>query len=102
MGVICAYSEPHVVFEKVDYDDMEWMCFTLNMVILHLNGLPRWLRGKESACNVGDLDSIPGSGRPPGKGNGHPLPYSCQGNPMDRQEPGRPQSTAVTKKSALT
>ena len=27
---------------------------------------------------------IPGSGRYPGEGNGHPLQYSCLGNPMDR------------------
>jgi len=40
--------------------------------------------GKESACNAGDLGSIPGSGRPPGKGNGSSLQYSCLGNPMDR------------------
>ena len=32
--------------------------------------------GKESACNAGDLDSIPGSGRSPGKGIGYPLQYS--------------------------
>ena len=47
-------------------------------------GLPKWLSGKESACQVGDTDSIPGSGRFPGEGNGNPLQYSCQGNPMDR------------------
>ena len=29
--------------------------------------------GKESTCNAGDLDSIPGSGRSPGEGNGNPL-----------------------------
>ena len=29
--------------------------------------------GKESACNVGDLGSIPGSERSPGEGNGNPL-----------------------------
>ena len=29
--------------------------------------------GKESACNVGDPHSIPGSGRPPGEGMGYPL-----------------------------
>ena len=40
--------------------------------------------GKESACNVGDLRSIPGSGRSPGEGNGNPLQYSCLENPMDR------------------
>ena len=32
----------------------------------------------------GDLDSIPGSGRSPGEGNGNPLQYSCLENPMDR------------------
>ena len=40
--------------------------------------------GKESACHVGDLDSIPGSGRVPGEGNGYPLQYSCLENSMDR------------------
>ena len=29
---------------------------------------------KESACSVGDLGSIPGSGRSPGEGNGYPTP----------------------------
>ena len=39
---------------------------------------------QESACNAGDLGSIPGSGRSPGEGNGNPLQYSCLENPMDR------------------
>ena len=39
---------------------------------------------KASACNVGDLGSIPGSGSSPGEGNGNPLQYSCLENPMDR------------------
>ena len=50
-------------------------------------GLPRWLSGKESACNTGDTgdaDSIPGSGRSPGQGNGNPLQYSWLENPTDR------------------
>ena len=38
---------------------------------------------KASACNVGDLGSIPGLGRSPGEGNGNPLQYSCLENPMD-------------------
>ena len=38
---------------------------------------------KASACNVGDLGSIPGLGRPPGEGNGNPLQYSCLENPID-------------------
>ena len=35
-------------------------------------GLPWWLRGKESACNVGDLDLIPVMGRYPEGGHGKP------------------------------
>ena len=33
---------------------------------------------------AGDVGSVPGLGRSPGKGNGNPLQYSCQDNPMDR------------------
>ena len=40
--------------------------------------------GKESACNVGNLDLIPELDRSPGEGNGNPLQYSCLGNPTDR------------------
>ena len=36
-------------------------------------GLPRWLRGKESACNAENADLIPGSGRSPGEGNDNSL-----------------------------
>jgi len=39
--------------------------------------------GKESACNVGDLDSIPGLGRSPGEGKGYPLQYSGLENSTD-------------------
>ena len=39
---------------------------------------------KESACNAGDLGSIPGSGRSPGEGNDNSLEYSYLENPMDR------------------
>ena len=35
-------------------------------------------------ASVGDVGSIPGSGRSPGEGNGNPLQCSCLGNPMDR------------------
>ena len=47
--------------------------------------------GKESACNVGDPRSIPGSGRSPGEGNGNLLQYCCLENSMDRG-PGGLQS----------
>ena len=49
---------------------------------LVLVAFPGALDGKESACKVGDLDSVFGLGRSPGVGN--PLQYSCLGNPMDR------------------
>ena len=61
----------------------------------HLSLLPTWLCGsprpvmgfpggsnsKESACNAGDLDSIPRLGRSPGGGHGNPLQCSCLENP---------------------
>ena len=40
--------------------------------------------GKESACNAGDLGSIPGLGRSPREGNDNPLQYTCLENPMGR------------------
>ena len=36
---------------------------------------------KDPAATAGDLGSVSGSGRPPGKGNGNPLQYSCLENP---------------------
>ena len=39
---------------------------------------------KKLPANAGDPDSIPGSGRFPGEGNGSPLQYSCLENSMDR------------------
>ena len=47
--------------------------------------MARRLDGKESACNAGDLGSIPRSGISPGEGNSNPLLYSCLENPMDRR-----------------
>ena len=39
---------------------------------------------QETTCNLGDVGSIPGSGRFPGEGNGYSLQYSCLENSMDR------------------
>ena len=41
--------------------------------------------GKASACKAGDLGSIPGSGKSPGKVNGNLPQYSCLKNPMDSE-----------------
>ena len=56
------------------------------------SGFPGDSGGKESVCNAGDPDLIPGLGRSPGEGNGNPLQYSCLEssfcNPMDCNPPG--------------
>ena len=46
--------------------------------------IPGGSDGKASACNAGDLGSIPGLGRSPGAGNGNPLQHSYLENPTDR------------------
>ena len=51
----------------------------------HTEGFPCGSAGKESACNAGDLDSVPGLGRSPGEGRGYPLQYSGLGIPWTVQ-----------------
>ena len=46
-------------------------------------GFPCGSAGKESPCNAGDLDLIPGLGRSPGEWNGYPLQHSGLENPRD-------------------
>ena len=50
---------------------------------LKLKGFPGGSEGKASACNAGDLSSIPRSGKSPGEGNGNQLQYSCLENSTD-------------------
>ena len=54
-------------------------------------GFPHSSVGRASACNAGDLGSIPRWKISPGEGNGYPLQYSCLENPMER---GAWQATA--------
>ena len=67
--------------------------------------LPWWLRegggkgGKESACNAGDLGSIPELGRSPGGGHGNPLQYSCLENPQGQRREDRGYSPWGGKES---
>jgi len=63
-------------------------------------GLPKWLGGKESTCQAGDTDSIPGSERAPGDGNSNPLQYFHLRNPTHK---GAWQATfrGVTKRHDL-
>ena len=57
------------------------------LVSFHMNKavirLPCGSDGKESAYNMGDPGSIPGSGRSSGEGNGNPHQYSCLENSVD-------------------
>ena len=57
--------------------------FMFLTILVDIEDFPSGLDGKATAYNVGDLGSIPGSGRSPGEGNGTPLQYSCLENPMD-------------------
>ena len=54
-------------------------------------GLPWGLSGRNPPAKAGDMGLIPGSGRSPGDGNGHPLQYSSWRIPWT-EEPGGLQS----------
>ena len=47
-------------------------------------GLARWRGGKDLPASAGVAGLIPGLGKSPGRGNGNPLQYSYQKNPMVR------------------
>ena len=64
-------------------------------------GFPGGSDGKESACNVGDLGSIPGLGKSPGEGNSYLLQCSCLENSMDR-EPGGLLSMGLQSQTPLS
>ena len=61
-----------------------WWAFSSLFFVLFLASDGGSSAGKESACNAGDLGSIPGLGSSPGGGRGNLLQYSCLENPMDR------------------
>ena len=61
----------------------ELFCKLNNIFIIYFLGFPGGSAGKESACNAGDLGSIPALGRFPGEGNSYPLQYSGLENSMD-------------------
>ena len=63
-------------------------------------GFPCGSSSKESACNVGDLGSVPGLGRSPGEGKGYPLQHSGLENSMD--SPWGLKELDMTERLALT
>ena len=62
-------------------------------------GFPGGSAGKESICNAGDLDSIPGFERSPGEGKGYPLQYSGLENSMDYSPWGCKESDTTERLS---
>ena len=89
---------------RQELDIAEWLSTALRKAI---QGLPRWLSGKESACNAGDTGDvglIPGSGGSPG-GKWHPTPVFLPGeshgqrslvdySPWGRKESDMTETTA--------
>ena len=65
-----------------EYLKEQWV--DVHTLLCTKQGFPSGSDSKKSACNVGNQDSIPGSGRSPGGGHGNPLQYSCLENSMDR------------------
>ena len=69
---------------EIDTSSSKLSAIFINEVNKEDKGFPGGSDGKESACNTGELGSIPGLGRCPGEVQGNPLQYSCLENPMDR------------------
>ena len=92
----------HANCKKLDIKGNVWFYLSETSRIgksIEVRELPRWLRGKETACNAGnsgDMGSIPGSGRSLGGGHGNPLQYSCLENPWS-EEHGKLQSIGSQK-----
>ena len=79
---------PLVYYKLIRHGDLERSSIFLKSIVITYvccpRVLPRWLSGKEPACNAGNTGLIHGSGRSPREGNGNPFQYSCLGNSMDR------------------
>ena len=59
-------------------------CWCMAKPLQYCRVISLQFKKKESACNAGDMGSIPESGRSPKGGNGNPLQYSCLDNSVDR------------------
>jgi len=79
----------YTLSQNIEYNLLFYMVgpFWLSIIymVVCLLGFPGGSEGKESAFNVGDLGSIPGLGRSPREGNGHPFQYSSLENSINRE-----------------
>ena len=66
--------------------------------IVSKQGFPGASVIKNPPAKAGDMGLIPGLGRCPGERNGHPLQYSCLGNPMNRGAWWAMESQTVSNK----
>ena len=74
---------------------------TISRLIICPKGFPGGSAGNETACNVGDLGSIPGMGRSPGEWSGYPLQYSGLENSMD-YSPWSCKESDITEQLSLS
>ena len=79
-NIYFCFTDYGKAFDCVDHNKL-WKILKELGILDHLTCLLRYLHpygsaGKESACNVGDLGSIPGLVRSPGEGKGYPFQYS--------------------------
>ena len=70
-------------WRKEEERNLSWNIAAKMGKVIRIMSFPGGSEVKASACNVGDLGSIPGLARSPGEGNGNPLQYSCLEDPMD-------------------
>ena len=91
------YAQPNAEFQRIARRDKKVFLSeqfketeennrmeNIRYIFKKIRDTPGGSDGKPSACSAEDLDSIPGSGRYPGEGNGNPLQHSCLDNPMIR------------------
>ena len=77
----------HAVGQQSPLTTIKTQCSQINEFLItnnNNNGFPGSSDGKESACNAGYPNSVPGLGRSPGEGNGNPLQCSCLEDPIGR------------------
>ena len=65
-------------------DHIVFGCMQIGIGLVKKGHSPGGSDGKESACEAGDLGSVPGLGRSLGEGKKNPLQNSCLENPMDK------------------